>query len=194
MPPFTIPLPRLRAKPSQRQIARSAAPFTLNQVSKLAKPAPSLEWKGLILLRACDIHWNPVRIIQRFGRVGRIGSPNEAIQLVNSWPDLSLDESLNHRPRPERLPHGPRPHRQQGPLRTHARLCQQFNPATQGGRRMDHGPDLLVDLSSLPLFLVVHFQRSNQLVSHFAGFLKNKFVCGASMDHKNHGVSFPSKY
>ncbi|MFT6179991.1 MAG: transposase-like protein [Akkermansiaceae bacterium] len=145
-------------------------------------PAQISDWKKQMLDAATDF----------FG-AGKKKS-NEAIQLVNSWPDLSLDESLNHRPRPERLPHGPRPHRQQGPLRTHARLCQQFNPATQGGRRMDHGPDLLVDLSSLPLFLVVHFQRSNQLVSHFAGFLKNKFVCGASMDHKNHGVSFPSKY
>jgi superfamily II DNA or RNA helicase len=42
-----------------------------------------------------DIHWNPVRIIQRFGRVDRIGSPNESIQLVNYWPDISLDEYIN---------------------------------------------------------------------------------------------------
>src|SRR5690606_18659650 len=39
-----------------------------------------------------DIHWNPVRIIQRFGRVDRIGSTNAQIQLVNFWPDISLDE------------------------------------------------------------------------------------------------------
>ena len=32
-----------------------------------------------------DIHWNPVRIIQRFGRIDRIGSPNDRIQLVNFW-------------------------------------------------------------------------------------------------------------
>ena len=38
-----------------------------------------------------DIHWNPVRIIQRFGRIDRIGSRNEKIQLVNFWPDMDLD-------------------------------------------------------------------------------------------------------
>ena len=48
-----------------------------------------------------DIHWNPVRIIQRFGRVDRIGSPNEAIQLVNYWPNLSLDEYINLKERVE---------------------------------------------------------------------------------------------
>ncbi len=42
-----------------------------------------------------DIHWNPVRIVQRFGRIDRIGSQNEVIQLVNFWPDLSLDEYIN---------------------------------------------------------------------------------------------------
>ncbi|PQL10890.1 helicase-related protein [Veillonella sp. T11011-6] len=42
-----------------------------------------------------DIHWNPVRIIQRFGRVDRIGSKNESIQLVNFWPDMDLDEYIN---------------------------------------------------------------------------------------------------
>ncbi len=42
-----------------------------------------------------DIHWNPVRIIQRFGRVDRIGSKNKVIQLVNFWPDISLDEYIN---------------------------------------------------------------------------------------------------
>ena len=42
-----------------------------------------------------DIHWNPVRIIQRFGRIDRIGSRNEFIQLVNFWPDLTLDEYIN---------------------------------------------------------------------------------------------------
>ncbi len=41
-----------------------------------------------------DIHWNPVRIIQRFGRIDRIGSKNAVIQLVNFWPDLDLDEYL----------------------------------------------------------------------------------------------------
>ena len=48
-----------------------------------------------------DIHWNPVRIIQRFGRVDRIGSPNSSIQLVNYWPDISLDEYINLKDRVE---------------------------------------------------------------------------------------------
>jgi superfamily II DNA or RNA helicase len=42
-----------------------------------------------------DIHWNPVRIIQRFGRVDRLGSKNDAIQLVNFWPNMELDEYIN---------------------------------------------------------------------------------------------------
>ncbi|MCK9343069.1 MAG: SNF2-related protein, partial [Massilibacteroides sp.] len=42
-----------------------------------------------------DIHWNPVRIIQRFGRIDRIGSKNKTIQLVNLWPDISLDEYIH---------------------------------------------------------------------------------------------------
>ena len=42
-----------------------------------------------------DIHWNPVRIIQRFGRIDRIGSRNSVIQLVNFWPDITLDEYIN---------------------------------------------------------------------------------------------------
>ena len=42
-----------------------------------------------------DIHWNPVRIIQRFGRIDRIGSKNKRIQLVNFWPDVTLDEYIN---------------------------------------------------------------------------------------------------
>lgn len=48
-----------------------------------------------------DIHWNPVRIIQRFGRIDRIGSKNKAIQLVNFWPDLTLDEYINLKARVE---------------------------------------------------------------------------------------------
>lgn len=42
-----------------------------------------------------DIHWNPVRIIQRFGRIDRIGSRNKVVQLVNFWPDITLDEYIN---------------------------------------------------------------------------------------------------
>ena len=48
-----------------------------------------------------DIHWNPVRIIQRFGRIDRIGSKNAVIQLVNFWPDLDLDEYINLKSRVE---------------------------------------------------------------------------------------------
>ena len=48
-----------------------------------------------------DIHWNPVRIIQRFGRIDRIGSQNKVIQLVNFWPDLTLDEYINLKSRVE---------------------------------------------------------------------------------------------
>jgi len=42
-----------------------------------------------------DIHWNPVRIIQRFGRIDRLGSTNERIQLVNFWPNIELEEYIN---------------------------------------------------------------------------------------------------
>ena len=48
-----------------------------------------------------DIHWNPVRIIQRFGRIDRIGSKNKYIQLVNFWPDMDLDEYINLKSRVE---------------------------------------------------------------------------------------------
>ena len=48
-----------------------------------------------------DIHWNPVRIIQRFGRIDRIGSQNRCIQLVNFWPDVDLDEYINLKGRVE---------------------------------------------------------------------------------------------
>jgi len=48
-----------------------------------------------------DIHWNPVRIIQRFGRIDRIGSKNATIQLVNYWPDITLDEYIRLKERVE---------------------------------------------------------------------------------------------
>jgi SNF2 family DNA or RNA helicase len=48
-----------------------------------------------------DIHWNPVRIIQRFGRIDRIGSKNKCIQLVNFWPDMTLDDYINLKGRVE---------------------------------------------------------------------------------------------
>jgi SNF2 family DNA or RNA helicase len=48
-----------------------------------------------------DIHWNPVRIIQRFGRIDRIGSKNKVIQLVNYWPDMELDDYIQLKGRVE---------------------------------------------------------------------------------------------
>ena len=48
-----------------------------------------------------DIHWNPVRIIQRFGRIDRIGSKNDVIQLVNYWPDIELDKYIELKGRVE---------------------------------------------------------------------------------------------
>lgn len=48
-----------------------------------------------------DIHWNPVRIIQRFGRIDRIGSKNKVIQLVNYWPDIELDDYIKLKGRVE---------------------------------------------------------------------------------------------
>ena len=48
-----------------------------------------------------DIHWNPVRIIQRFGRIDRIGSKNDRIQLVNFWPNVDLDRYLELKGRVE---------------------------------------------------------------------------------------------
>jgi len=48
-----------------------------------------------------DIHWNPVRIIQRFGRIDRLGSINKTIQLVNFWPTKDLDNYINLKERVE---------------------------------------------------------------------------------------------
>ena len=52
-----------------------------------------------------DIHWNPVRIVQRFGRIDRIGSRNKVIQLVNFWPDVELDDYINLKGRVESRMH-----------------------------------------------------------------------------------------
>ena len=48
-----------------------------------------------------DIHWNPVRLVQRFGRVDRIGSRNNVIQMINFWPDMQLDDYINLKARVE---------------------------------------------------------------------------------------------
>ncbi len=42
-----------------------------------------------------DIHWNPVRIVQRFGRIDRLGSKNKVVGLINFWPPLPLNEYIN---------------------------------------------------------------------------------------------------
>ena len=48
-----------------------------------------------------DIHWNPVRLVQRFGRIDRIGSRNDVIQMINFWPDMQLDDYINLKARVE---------------------------------------------------------------------------------------------
>ena len=48
-----------------------------------------------------DIHWNPVRLVQRFGRIDRIGSRNQVIQMINFWPDMELDDYINLKARVE---------------------------------------------------------------------------------------------
>ena len=48
-----------------------------------------------------DIHWNPVRIIQRFGRIDRIGSASHSVQLVNFWPTEDLNKYINLKNRVE---------------------------------------------------------------------------------------------
>ena len=48
-----------------------------------------------------DIHWNPVRIVQRFGRVDRLGSPMEKVKMINFWPDITLDKYLSLKDRVE---------------------------------------------------------------------------------------------
>ena len=49
-----------------------------------------------------DIHWNPVRVIQRVGRIDRIGSPNNEIQSINFWPAKDIDDYINLKARVEK--------------------------------------------------------------------------------------------
>jgi hypothetical protein len=53
------------------------------------------------LLVNYDIHWNPVRIIQRFGRIDRIGSLNDIVYLINFWPTDDLNQYINLKNRVE---------------------------------------------------------------------------------------------
>ena len=112
-----------------------------------------------------DIHWNPVRIIQRFGRIDRIGSKNKVIQLVNFWPDLTLDEYINLKDRVETrmkisvmtatgdddLINHLQPkdildemrHLAKGKKEPDKKLCKEFNRATKDGRQMEKVSQLL---------------------------------------------------
>ena len=72
----------------------------MNDLSYRAKQLKELQTQ-VVDLEDCDylvnydIHWNPVRIIQRFGRVDRLGSKNDKIRLVNFWANMELDEYIN---------------------------------------------------------------------------------------------------
>ena len=97
---------------NQAQIAARFAPRANASMRKAKGPeinvlvATDVMSEGLNL-QDCDVivnydlHWNPVRLIQRFGRIDRIGSKNSVIQLVNFWPDISLDEYINLKERVE---------------------------------------------------------------------------------------------
>lgn len=92
-----------RLKPDLASILTAFAPRARNRPESLADE-PQID---LIIATDCisegqnlqdcdcvvnyDIHWNPVRIVQRFGRVDRLGSINERIRLVNFWPNMDLD-------------------------------------------------------------------------------------------------------
>lgn len=97
-----------------------------------------------------DIHWNPVRIIQRFGRIDRIGSRNERIQLVNFWPDITLDEYINLKARVETRMKivdmaGPGGENVLSPEEQGELEYRKFNSETDDGRKMDKYSDLLGD-------------------------------------------------
>ena len=92
-----------------------------------ARPLPDLEIRVLLAtdvvsegqnLQDCarvlnyDLHWNPVRLIQRFGRVDRIGTEHDVIDLHSMWPDTDVDAGLNLTDRlNRRIQSFPRPHR-----------------------------------------------------------------------------------
>jgi len=105
-------LPRFQA--SLNNVLTCFSPVSKDRALLMPKKAPDID---ILIATDCisegqnlqdcdycinyDIHWNPVRIIQRFGRIDRIGSHNQVIQLVNFWPDLSLDEYINLKARVE---------------------------------------------------------------------------------------------
>lgn len=93
---------------SPRSKSRSETKSHEKQIDILIATDCISEWQNLQdcdYLINYDIHWNPVRIIQRFWRVDRIGSKNKDIQLVNFWPQLSLDDYINLKSRVEARMH-----------------------------------------------------------------------------------------
>ena len=79
-------------------------PTAIEEIEVLFATDCISEWQNLQdcdFLINYDIHWNPVRIIQRFGRIDRIGSKNSVIQLVNFWPNIDLDSYIDLKNRVE---------------------------------------------------------------------------------------------
>ena len=79
----------------QRELSQEARPFTIDVLIGTDCISEGQNLQDCDICINYDIHWNPVRIVQRFGRIDRIGSKNDKIQLVNFWPDISLDEYIN---------------------------------------------------------------------------------------------------
>ena len=96
---------RLRRNPHQLLAASPNVALTKSRASPIRREksicssrrtasAKARTFRTAIYLINYDIHWNPVRIIQRFGRIDRIGSRNDSVQLVNFWPVADLDQYL----------------------------------------------------------------------------------------------------
>ena len=81
--------------PRSKERPRSASPAEIDLLFATDCVSEGQNLQDCDYLVNYDIHWNPVRIIQRFGRIDRIGSKNAAIQLVNFWPNMELDEYIN---------------------------------------------------------------------------------------------------
>ena len=96
---LTLFSPRAKSKANIPGVAQEPADIDLLIATDCISEGQNLQDCDYLI--NYDIHWNPVRIIQRFGRVDRIGSPNQSIQLVNYWPDISLDEYINLKERVE---------------------------------------------------------------------------------------------
>ena len=79
----------------QRDLSQKTHPFTIDVLIGTDCISEGQNLQDCDICINYDIHWNPVRIVQRFGRIDRIGSKNDKIQLVNFWPNISLDEYIN---------------------------------------------------------------------------------------------------